>query len=169
MFEIKNLENNLFRSIDENLGGLLKSAGIDISFEVAQSITTLLRQLFAADSQGIDAGTFKKPPKDLGDDDNDRGIINVMPATNMTNNITDTLVVYCMGNDNLLNRLNDALIAVGKYDFKNVIFVTTKWDNSVVTGSNAQRLRDLMEFKRKKTKFCFIFVTTSGITAIPVI
>jgi hypothetical protein len=169
MFDIRELQGKLFNSMGQDLNGIFRSTGINVPSEVANSIGAVLHDLFSANPQEATNTIFKKAPNNLGDRDNSRGIFNVLPATNKTYDISDTLVVYCTGNDNLLNRLVEMLIAVGNHNFRNVIFVTTKWDVSVVTGNNIDRLQKLFELRQAGSCFCFLLVSTFGVSEIPVI
>ena len=170
MFDmIEKMQSKFFHSIQEDLDGIFRSSGMEISPEVSHSIGAVLHELFSLDPQNLAGVILKKAPKDLGDKYNDRGIFNVIPGANTTSRITDTLVIFCLGSDNLNTRLADFLIAVGKHRFKNVIFVTSKWDIAAITGNNTQRLQDLIEFRQAGSRFCFILVSTCGISMIPVI
>ena len=174
MFDImEEMERKFSNSMQDNLNGIFSSSEMRISSEVAHSIGAVLNDLFSfphpsKSSAGV---TVKKAPKDLGDTDeyNSRVLYNVIPGTHKTRQITDTLVIFCLGSDNLNTRLVDALIAVGKHSFKKVIFITSKWDISAITGNNAQRLQDLIEFMQAGTRFCFVLVSISGVSRIPVI
>ena len=163
------MQSKLFDSIQRDLNGIFRSSGIGIPSEIAHSIGTVLNDLFSIDPQSTAGVTLKKAPKDFGDKDNDRAIYNVIPGTNRARHKTDTLVVYCLGKDSLNTRLTGALDAVRGHRFENVIFVTSKWDISVITGNNAQRLLDLIEFSKDGTRFCFVLLSTSGISVIPVL
>jgi hypothetical protein len=167
MFEIGDIRYSVSRSINENLGVFLDKSNIRVSPDVFDAVGALMREIFTPEINGTNGVTFNKPPKDLGNYSG--GNFNVMPSTATTRHITDTLFVYCMGSDNLLNRLSDTLIAVGKHNFRNVMFVTTKWDSAVVTGSNAQRLQDMIDYNQRETEFCFLLVTPCGISMIPVV
>jgi hypothetical protein len=169
MFEIREMQGRLFNSMNNDLGGIFRSSGIGVPSEVAHSIGEVLRDLFSPDPQGSVDTVFKKAPVNLGDTDNDRGIFNVLPATNKAYDVTDTLVVYCLGSDNLLKRLVETIVAVSNHKFRNVIFVTTKWDISVVTDGNIDRLQKLFELKQAGSNFCFLLVSTIGVNEIPVV
>ncbi len=156
----------MFRdSLRGGLESIFHSQDMDIPGDVAYSIDDFITGLFAPDG----SGGFKKAPKGYSGNTDSHGLFHVIPGGRETDLHSDTLVVYCMGSDNLLDRLVDTIIAVGKHGYRNVLFFTTKWDVSVVTGNNAKRLQDLMDFRAKGTRFCFILASTSGIAKIPVI
>jgi len=174
---IMELGDNFSSSIQENLGNIFRSSEMNVSWEIANSIGSVLNDHFsfpfANQSSGsakvkIKKATVQKAPKNWRDEDDDRISHNEIPGI-PTSHVTDTLVVYCLGSDNLSSRLMETLVAVGKHRFKNVIFVTSKWDASVVTGDNTQRLLHLNDFRRAGSVFCFVLVSTSGISEISVI
>ena len=165
MFNIMELRDDLSSSIQEDLDGIINSSRMEISREAAGLVSDVLSELFRLNPDG----TIAKPPKDFGDNFEGHGVINIMPSTSDTRRITDTLVFYCMGSDNLNTKLADMLIAVGKYRFKNIFFVTSKWDVAAVTGNNIQRLHDIIELSQDFATFCFILESSAGISRIPVI
>ncbi len=167
MFDLSDIQQNVMYSAQENLGAIFHTYELQVSQDVVEAIQGVITGLFTPNYPK--ARAIKKTPDDFGNYDNERGIFNVIPSTIQSRRITDTLVVYCLGNDNLQNRLIDTIISVGKYRFKNVIFVTSKWDVSALSGNNVKRLQDLFEFKQKGTMFCFILVSIGGISGIPVV
>ena len=164
MLNTLEIEHNLMRSIQGNLGGMFHSAGVRLSPEVLNSVSDMLCGMFAPSSQGEYEGRGVTAPAD-----SDKVMFNVIPSNNTTSHVTDTLVVYCKGSDSLNNRLADMLIAANRHRFKNVIFVTTKWDSAMITGKNSQRLQDLFGLIENGASLCFILVSTSGVSIIPVI
>ena len=162
------MQSKLFDSMQRDLRDIFYSSGIRIPPKVAHSIGAVMQDIFSLDPQSPTGVTLKKAPKDFGDKD-DQAIYNVIPGTNRIIHPTDTLVVYCLGRDSLNTRLKGALDAVRRHRFEDVIFVTSKWDISVITGNNAQRLLDLIDFMQDGTRFCFVLLSTSGISMIPVI
>ena len=171
MSEIRDMRDRLFNSMQENLDRIFHSSGLELPPGVGRSIGEILDGLILTNPEGADILRHKKTPDNLGDDLNMRGHFNVIPATNNPYDITDTLVVFCLGSDNLNKRVDDMLIAVGRHSFRNVIFVTTKWDISAVTGGNNPRLHDLIEFSQRPngSQFCFIMLSTCGIGSFPVV
>jgi len=152
-------------SLHEDLGGIIRSSGMELSSPEIDAVHEVFHELFDLDA----SGALRKPRRDFGDNYGSRGVINVMPSAHETDKITDTLVVYCLGNEKLIPMITEMLIAVGKHGFKNVIFVTSKWDDAAVTGVNRQRLQDLIDFSRKGKSFCFILKCPSRIIRIPVV
>ena len=171
MLEKLNIENNIMSSIEVCLRGYLNTSEIELrGGDIFHAIYSILRDLFwpDSDSQGFSFTCGpQKTPAGLGDNVNYHGLINVIPS-NIFGPITETLVVFCLGTDNLNNRLEETIHAVGTHKFTNVIFVTSNWNMSALTGKNIKRSRDLMELKRAGTKFCFVLLSTCGTCFIPV-
>ena len=174
MFNITDISENLPISLQEGFSNsmredfdyILRSTRMGISHKAAKLVGTVLSDLFKPNSDG----TFPKPPKDFGDDYCGSGSISVMSSTGRTSPTNnDTLVAYCVDGDNLNSKLTKMLDAVRMNRFKNVFFLTSKWDVSAVTGNNIQRLQDLYELRQNGVDFCFVLVSISGASRIPVI
>jgi len=94
----------------------------------------------------------------------------VLPARKKSRYTTNVLVVYCLGNDRLGKRLDDMLKAVELHGFRDIIFITSKWDLSAVTGSNYERFQKILKHMYRRPgyhHFSFILLSTHGISEIP--
>ncbi len=161
-------QHNIIRSIEENLGNIIHSSEIPLSRDIIDIIAQILIETLDREITDTTRETFKKTPKNL--DENTHGEFNVLPSTSSTRHITETLVVYCLGNDNLNNRLLETILCVDKHRFKHVVFITSKWDASSLTGKNVLNLQSLIRFRHDySTSFCFILVTTCGLNGIRVL
>jgi hypothetical protein len=166
MFDSREMQDKLYSSMPDNLNDIFHSSKMDVSPEIAHSICDTLRGLVSADGNDIINTTIKKAPQDLGDSEDGYGAYNVIPAKNKTSHRTDTLVVYCLGSDNLLDRLVDTIAAINDHPYRNVFFITSKWDTSVLTGKNKDRMQRFFEFSQAGTRFCFILVSMGGFSRI---
>jgi hypothetical protein len=151
-------------SMEEHFSGILRSSKMEISSDAYKAVGDIMRSLFQLKPDG----TFERVPNYFGDDYSGRGVINIMPGTGTILHPSDTLVVYCIGGDNLNRRLDEMLIAVGAHGYSKVIFLTTKWDALAVAGANIQKLHAIDGLrKRNGATFCFVLVTAFGISEIP--
>jgi len=140
MFEYNDLLREYSGSLSESIDRIIDSSRMILTGKQHDTVRDVIGRLFSVDADGA----LKKPPKSWGDNSGGRAVINIMPSAQSSEYITDTLVYYCLGADSLEKNLDRMLIQVGKFKYKNVFFVTSKWDNAVVTGINQQRLLDMV-------------------------
>ena len=139
---------------------ILHKSQMELHPEFALEIGSLIRELFDPRPDRL----FKKPPADFGD--RNIGGFNILPSTNTSTYITDTLVVFCTGGDNLLNRIVDMIVMTSQRQFRTVLFITSKWDEAVLSGSNVSRWGNLCDLGNNGTKFCFILASLGGLSRI---
>jgi len=165
---------------DSIFGGLhnaFSKSKIKIPPNIINTIGDLLEDL-------LDASPGKLTRKKLdvhgdlfsGDSSGSSNIINIYPGNNSSHILTNTLVVYCTGSDNLHKRLDDTLsylnrIEVSNYNhvFDSVTFITNKWDESVFNNNNYDRYEQMMERSERSSRstgFCFMLFSIGGISHI---
>jgi len=142
MFAYDDLLSEYSDTLKENIDRIIDSSRMILTNNQHDAVRDVISRLFSVDADG----TLKKPPKNWASNSGGRAVINIMPSTQNTEYITDTLVYYCIGTESLEKNLDRMLIQVGKFKYKNVFFVTSKWDNAVITGINRQRLLDMVYY-----------------------
>jgi len=165
MFAYDDLLREYSDLLRDKIGGIIDSSRMILTNNQHEAVCDVVDRLFSIDADGA----LKKPPKNRGDKSGGRVVINVMPSAQDTDYITDTLVYYCIGADSLEKSLDRMLIQVGKFKYKNVFFVTSKWDNAVISGINKQRLLDMVYYNNNLefgTNFTIILKCPFSITTI---
>ena len=142
MFVYDDLLREYSDSLQDSIGMIIESSRMILTDNQEKAVCDVINRLVSIDNEG----TLKKPPKNWGDKAKGRVAINIMPSTQSADYITDTLLYYCTGAESLEKSLDRMLIQVGKFKYKNVFFVTTKWDNAVISGINKQRLQDMVYY-----------------------
>ena len=165
MFYYDDLLTEYSDSLQKNIDKIIDSSRMILTNNQHEAVRNVISRLFSIDAEGA----LKKPPKKWSDNTGGRAVINIMPSTQSSDYITDTLVHYCTGAESLEKSLDRMLIQVGKFKYKNVFFVTTKWDNAVVTGINQQRLLDMVFYNSNNefgTNFTIILKCPFNITTV---
>jgi len=165
MFIYDELLSEYTESLQENIDSIIDTSRMILTDNQQKAINDVINRLFSIDSEG----TLKKPPKTWVDNSGGRAVINIMPTTRDSEYITDTLLYYCTGSDSLEKNLDRMLIQVGKFKYKNVFFITTKWDNAVISGINKQRLLDMVYYNSNLefgTNFTIILKSPFSITTV---
>jgi len=160
MFVYDDLLREYSDSLQDSIGMIINSSRMILTNNQEKAVCDVISRVFSVDSDGALKKPSKNTPKNLlvnrGDNSGGRAVINIMPSSQGSEYITDTLVYYCLGADSLEKSLDRMLIQVGKFKYKNVFFITSKWDNAVVTGINKQRLLDMLYYN-SNNEFCTNF------------
>lgn len=153
-------KHGILEYASQDLNDIFRRSGIEMPPGFNHEIAGLIRDLFDPKPDKLS----RKPPADFGD--KFQGGFNVVPTTNPTDVMTDTLVVFCSGNDKLLNRIVDMLFIAGRHNFRKVFFITNKWDETAISGANAARWGNLQELSNSGTRIVFILWSVGGLSRI---
>jgi len=168
MFAYYDLLKEYSGTLQENIDRIIDSSRMILTENQHKTVRDVISRLYCIDTEGV----LKKPPKSWEDNSGGRAVINIMPTAADSEYVTDTLVYFCLGTDSLEKSLDRMLIQVGKFKYRNVFFVTTKWDNAMITGINKQRLLDMVYYNNNcdfGTNFTVVLKCPFNITTVLVI
>jgi hypothetical protein len=164
MFDIWQMKRNIEMTFSHDLEHILKPTKIQLSPHVVQSISDFIMSCYVPSPKRDSSRIFQTPELPIG---NLAYNFDILPAPTGTNWGRELLVARCLGDDDLYEALVSMIIHVQKHHNGTVFFFTTKWDMSIITGRNIQRIYDLYELQQQGINFCFILITTWGISLIP--
>jgi hypothetical protein len=136
------------------LGDILSESGIEGGF--------IMDDIIGDISRGGTAGKAKP----LRPNGHGSGICNAIPS-DTKGSCHRLLWVRCYNRDNLSDRLRDMIYHVSLYcpdDNREVIFITTKWDNEVFKPH--QKAVKLLQ--QNGVRFAFVLCSDAGLTRLPV-